>query len=317
MSEISIAILDDYQAVALDMVDWSALEGHARISVFTDHLADEAALIERLKPFDILCIMRERTPLPRAIIEHLPRLKMIASTGRRNASIDAAAASERDIEVMFTGYDSSPTIELTWGLILAASRNLVEETNSVRAGGWQLNVGEGLRGKTLGILGLGNIGSEMARIGRAFGMDIIAWSQNLTEEKAAAAGARLTTKEGLFQQADIVTIHLVLSERTRGLVGAQEFALMKPTARLINTSRGPIVQQTALIEALQAGRIAGAAIDVYDVEPLPPEHPFRSLQNLLATPHMGYVSREAYKTFYGDTVKNIKDWLERRQASLK
>jgi len=317
MSEISIAILDDYQAVALDMADWSALEGHARISVFTDHLADEAALIERLKPFDILCIMRERTPLPRAIIEHLPRLKMIASTGRRNASIDAAAASERGIEVMFTGYDSSPTIELTWGLILAASRNLVEEANSVRAGGWQLNVGEGLRGKTLGILGLGNIGSEMARIGGAFGMDIIAWSQNLTEEKAAAAGARLTTKEGLFQQADIVTIHLVLSERTRGLVGAQEFALMKPTARLINTSRGPIVQQTALIEALQAGRIAGAAIDVYDVEPLPPEHPFRSLQNVLATPHMGYVSREAYKTFYGDTVKNIKDWLERRQASLK
>lgn len=310
MSEINVAILDDYQTAALKMADWSSLQGRARMTVFSDHLAGAAELIERLKPFDILCVMRERTPLPRAIIEQLPRLKLIASTGRRNASIDLAAAAERGIEVLHTGYDSSATIELTWALILAASRHLIEESNSVRSGGWQLKVGDGLKGKTLGILGLGNIGSEMARIGRAFGMDVIAWSQNLTAEKAAAAGAELTSKEELFQRADIVTIHLVLSERTRGLIGAIELALMKTSARLINTSRGPIVQEPALIDALRTGQIAGAAIDVYDVEPLPLEHPFRSMQNVLATPHMGYVSREAYKTFYGDTVKNISAWLD-------
>jgi phosphoglycerate dehydrogenase-like enzyme len=314
MGEINVAILDDYQNAALKLADWALLETHANVTVFNDHLADQAELIAQLQPFDILCVMRERTPLPRTIIEQLPRLKLIASTGRRNASIDAAAAAERGIEVMHTGYDSSATIELTWALILASARHLVEESQSVRKGRWQHRLGDGLKGKTLGILGLGNIGSEMAHIARAFGMEVIAWSQNLTEDKATTAGARLISKDELFRQADIVTIHLVLSERTRHLVGAAELGLMKPSARLVNTSRGPIVNEAALIEALQTGRIAGAAIDVYDIEPLPADHPFRSLENVLATPHMGYVSREAYKTFYGDTVKNILSWLDQHQT---
>jgi phosphoglycerate dehydrogenase-like enzyme len=307
-----IAILDDYQNAALRMADWSSLEERAEMTVFNDHLADPRQVIERLHPFDIVCVMRERTPLPRSIIEELPNLKLIVSTGKRNASIDAAAAAERGIEINFTGYSSTPTIEFTWALILASARHVVAESNAVRADQWQHHIGEGLRGKTLGVLGLGNIGSEVARIGIAFGMDVIAWSQNLTAEKAKAVGAHLVSKEVLFKEADIVTIHLVLSHRTRGLVGASELALMKPSARLINTSRGPIVDEAVLIEALSEGKIAGAAIDVYDTEPLPANHPFRSLPNVLATPHIGYVSREAYETFYGDTVKNIRAWLSRQ-----
>jgi phosphoglycerate dehydrogenase-like enzyme len=310
MKKYQIAVLDDYQNAALETADWSVLRNQADIAVFQDHLTDSDAVIERLLPFDIVCVMRERTPLPRKVIERLPILKLIASTGSVNASIDVAAAGDHGIAVVYTGYRSDPTVEFTWALILACARHIVTESNSVRSGGWQQTVGADLRGKTLGVLGLGNVGSQVARIGSAFGMKLIAWSQNLTPEAAKAAGAILVSKDQLFERADIVTIHLVLSSRTRGLVGATELERMKPTAWLINASRGPIVEEQALISALRNKQIAGAAIDVFDTEPLPPDHPFRTLDNVLATPHIGYVSHGLYKTFYEDTVSNIRKWLD-------
>jgi phosphoglycerate dehydrogenase-like enzyme len=269
-------------------------------------------VIERLLPFDVICVMRERSPLPRNIIERLPNLKLIASTGAGNTSIDVAAAGDHGVAVVHTGYRSDPAIEFTWALILASTRHIVTESNSVRSGGWQQTVGADLRGKTLGVLGLGRIGSEIARIGRAFGMNLIAWSENMTPRAADAAGAILVSKNQLFEQADILTIHVVLSSRTRGLIGAAELARMKPTARLINTSRGPILEEQALISVLKNKQIAGAAIDVFDVEPLPPDHPFRALDNVLATPHIAYVSQDLYKTFYEDTVSSIGKWLDNR-----
>ena len=310
MKKCQIAVLDDYQNAALESADWSALRDRADITVFQDHLADPDAVIERLLPFDVVCVMRERTPLPRKVIERLPNLKLIASTGSANASIDLAAAGDHGITVVHTGFRSDPTVEFTWALILACARHIVTESNSLRSGGWQQTVGVDLRGKTLGVLGLGNVGSEVARIGSAFGMKLIAWSQNMTPEAAKAAGAILVSKDQLFERADILTIHLVLSSRTRGLVGATELERMKPTAWLINASRGPIVEERALITALQNKRLAGAAIDVFDIEPLPPSHPFRTLDNVLATPHIGYASQDLYKTFYDDTVSNIRKWLD-------
>jgi phosphoglycerate dehydrogenase-like enzyme len=312
---MNIAILDDYQGVALRLADWSSLPGRPRIDVFRDHLSDLEALVERLSPYDVVCVMRERTPLTRAIISRLPKLRLIASTAFANASIDLEAATERDIEVVHTGYSSTPTIEMTWALILGSVRNLAAENTSLRGGGWQRHVGADLKERTLGVLGLGRIGSEVAKIGRAFDMKPIAWSQNLTPERAAEAGATLVSKEELFRQADILTIHLVLSHRSRGLVGAPELALMKPTSRLVNTSRGPIVVEADLVAALRAGKIAGAAIDVFDREPLAADHPFRGLPNVLATPHIGYVSRDLYERFYRDTVDNIQRWLAARKAS--
>ena len=310
--QTKIAVLDDYQGVALKMADWSEVAARGQVDVFQDHLADAEAVAKRLYPFDIVCVMRERTPLDAALIERLPNLKLITSTGPRNASIDLKAAAARGIEVRHTGYFGSPTVELTWALILASARHIVAEAAAVRSGGWQHSIGDDLSGKTLGIMGLGNLGSKVARIGLEFGMQVIAWSQNLTAEKAAAAGAALVSKEELLRRSDIVSLHLVLSDRTRGLIGADELALMKQSARLVNTSRGPIVVETALIAALQAGRIAGAAIDVYDVEPLPANHPYRNIDNLLATPHIGYVSRGLYERFYRDTVSNILAWLDAR-----
>ena len=310
MKKYKIAVLDDYQNVALESADWSVLRNRADIAVFQDHLDDPDAVIERLLPFDVVCVMRERTPLPRNVIERLPNLKLIASTGPGNASIDVAAAGDHGIAVVHTGYRSDPTIELTWALILASARHIVTESNSVRSGGWQKTVGTDLRGKTLGVLGLGRIGSQVARVGSGFGMNLIAWSQNMTFEAAKAAGAILVSKDQLFEQADILTIHLVLSSRTRGLVGAAELERMKPTARLINASRGPIVDEQALISVLKNKQIAGAAIDAFDIEPLPPSHPFRTLDNVLATPHIGYVSHGLYKTFFEDTVSNIRKWLD-------
>ncbi len=305
-----IAVLDDYQNVALSLANWSVLDGRTMVTVFNDHLADPEAVVERLRPFDIVCVMRERTPMTRTIIERLPRLRLIASTATRNASIDLEAAEERGIQVVHTGYTSAPTIELTWALILGSARNLVAENTSLRGGGWQQSVGDDMAGRTLGVLGLGNVGGAVAQIGNAFGMKVIAWSQNLTAGRAAEVGATLVTKDELFQQADVLSIHLVLSGRTRGFVGAAELALMKPTARLVNTSRGPIVVEADLVAALKDKMIAGAAIDVFDQEPLPLEHPFRSLPNLLATPHIGYVSRGLYVRFYQDTVANIARWLD-------
>lgn len=309
-----IAIFDDYQNVALELADWSPVTERATVTVFNDHLSEAKDIVDRLRDFDAVCVMRERTPLTRDILERLPRLKLIASTGSRNASIDVDAAAARGIEVMHTNYDSSPTVELTWALILANARNLPTETASVRSGGWQRTVGDGIRGKVLSVLGLGNIGSQVARIAGAFGMDVIAWSENLAPEKAAAAGARLVSRKELFERADILTIHLVLSARTRGLVGSPELALMKRSARLVNTSRGPIVDENALVETLREGRLAGAAVDVYDIEPLPPEHPFRRLDNVIATPHIGYVSRDLYRVFYQDAVANIAGWLGKRAS---
>jgi phosphoglycerate dehydrogenase-like enzyme len=257
-------------------------------------------------------VMRERTPLSRAILERLPRLKLICSTGKRNASIDAAAAAERGIHVAHTSYISTPTVEHAWTLILAGARHIVAENASLRAGGWQTRIGDDMAERTLGIIGLGSVGSLVAKVGLAFGMKVVAWSQNLTAAAAEATGARLVSKDELLRQADVVSIHLVLSPRTKGLIGAAELALMKSSARLVNTSRGPIVDEAALIDALQGRRIAGAAVDVFDTEPLPPDHPYRSLDNLLATPHIGYVSRALYQRFYGDTVTNILGWLETR-----
>ena len=306
---IRIAVLDDYQNVSLEMADWSPLAGRAEITVFNDNLSNADEVVERLLPFDVVCVMRERTPLPRSVIERLPRLKLIASTGPRNAAIDVQAAGERGIVVAHTRYDARSTIEMTWALILASVRQIALENAHLRAGGWQLAMGDTLHGKTLGVLGLGNIGSEVARIGLAFGMNVIAWSQNLTKENAQSCGARLVSKEELFQSADILTVQLVLSQRTKGLVGAAELQAMKPSARIINTSRGPIVDEAALIEVLRERSIAGAALDVFDIEPLPADHPFRSLDNVLATPHIGYVARDLYRTFYGDTVENIRRWL--------
>src|ERR1700678_3315561 len=305
-----IAVLDDYQNVALSLANWSVLDGRAMVTVFNDHLADPEAVVERLRPFDIVCVRRERTPMTRTIMERLPRLRLIASTATRNASIDLEAAEERGIQVVHTGYTSAPTIELTWALILAGARHLVAENASLRGGGWQRFIGDDMAGQTLGVLGLGNIGSAVAQIGTLFGMNVIAWSQNLTAERAAAANVELVSKEELFKRADVVSVHVVLSDRTRGLVGAAELAIMKPTARLVNTSRGPIVVEADLIAALKAQKIAGAAIDVFDQEPLPLDHPFRTLGNVLATPHIGYVSRGLYTRFYQDTVENIRRWLD-------
>jgi phosphoglycerate dehydrogenase-like enzyme len=312
---INIAVLDDYQGVALRMTDWSPVTARAGVVVFRDHLTDVDAIAARLEPFDAVCAMRERTPFTRALIERLPRLRLIASTGMANASIDLDAARERGIAVVHTGYTSHGAIELTWALLLAAVRSIPAEVNSVRSGGWQVAVGGDLSGRTLGLLGLGRIGSAVARIARAFDMEVIAWSENLSAEKAAAAGARLVDKVALFREADIVSVHLVSSPRTRGIVGRAEFAHMKPTAWFVNTSRGPIADEAALIAALRAKRIAGAALDVFGTEPLPLDHPFRSLDNVVATPHVGFVTRQTYETFYRDTVANLVAWLDEQQRA--
>jgi phosphoglycerate dehydrogenase-like enzyme len=310
-----LAILDDYQNVALNMADWSVVMRHAEITVFSDHVVEQEAVVKRLEPFDVVCVMRERTPLSREIIERLPQLKLIASNGPFNFSIDMAAAKERGISVTHTGYRATPTIEMTWALILASSRHLIQDSHSIRAGGWQTTVGQELAGRVLGVLGLGNIGGQVARIALAFGMNVIAWSQNLHPSTAKAAGAVWVTKEELFRQADILTIHLILSDRTRGLVGAADLALMKPTARLVNTSRGPIVEEEALLKTLHAGSIAGAALDVFDIEPLPAAHAFRRLNNVLATPHLGFVAEDLYRTFYGEAAAAIASWLDEQQPS--
>jgi phosphoglycerate dehydrogenase-like enzyme len=306
---VQIAVLDDYQGVALQSADWSPLTDKAEITVFRDHLSNPTAVVERLKPFEVVCAMRERTPLTREILEQLPDLKLIASTGFRNASIDLLAASERGITVCNTGYSAHGAIEMTWALILAMLRNIPAEFASVQSGNWQTSIGGDLAGRTIGLVGLGNIGSSMARIAQAFGMNIIAWSQNLTRESAEKQGALLVSKEELFRTADIVTVHLVLSPRTKGIVGAAELGIMKPTAYFINTSRGPLVDESALINALENKALAGAALDVYEIEPLPASHPYRVLDRLLVTPHIGFVTEETYKIFYRDTVENIIAWL--------
>jgi phosphoglycerate dehydrogenase-like enzyme len=305
-----IAVLDDYQNVALKFADWDPVRRRAKVTVFNDNLTDTDALVTRLEPFDAICVIRERTPLPRSVLERLPNLRFIASTGARNASIDLGAARELGIAVSRTGANGTGAPELTWALILAAARHIPAETASLRGGGWQTSVGCDLSGSTLGIIGLGRIGSQIAKVGIAFGMNVVAWSQNLTDEAARAAGVRRVDKEELLRTADWVTLHLVLSERSRGIIGRRELALMKPSAWLVNTSRGPLVDEAALIDALAQGIIVGAAIDVFDTEPLPFGNQLASLPNVVATPHIGFVTENSYRVFYRDTVENILAWLD-------
>jgi phosphoglycerate dehydrogenase-like enzyme len=301
-----VAVLDDYQGVALSYGDWGDLD----VEVFTDHLPGDDEVVARLGPFDVVVAMRERTPFTRARLERLENLKLLVTTGMRNASIDLEAARDRGVTVCGTGSLGPPTAELAWGLILALTRHIPAEDARMRAGGWQHTIGPELAGRTLGLVGLGRLGARMARIARAFEMETIAWSQNLTAERAAEAGAEAVAKDELFRRADIVSIHLVLSDRSRGLVGADELALMKPTAYLVNTSRGPIVDEAALLDALHSGRIAGAGIDVYYTEPLPAQHPLRFAPNTVLTPHIGYVTTGTYEVFYREAVEDIAAWRD-------
>ncbi|WP_428330597.1 D-2-hydroxyacid dehydrogenase family protein [Mucilaginibacter sp.] len=310
-NQIKVAVLDDYQGVALTMADWSAIQDRIDLTIFNDHLADEAAIVKRLLPFQVVCVMRERTPLTKQIISQLPNLQLVVSTGMRNASIDVKALEEFNITLKPTGYLWSGAPEFTWALLMAAARNIPIENANIKSGGWQTTIATDLKGKTIGIIGLGNIGKKIAEYARVFEMNVIAWSENLTEEKAEEGGAKLVSKQTLLKEADFVTIHLVLSDRSRGIIKQQDLELMKPTAYLINTSRGPLVDEAGLIAVLQQNKIKGAAIDVYDVEPMAADHPFRKLDNLLATPHIGYVTENTYKLFYGDTVKAIGEWLDK------
>ena len=304
-----VAILDDYQDVALSLADWKSLGSDVSVEAFHERLASEDALVQELADFDAIVAMRERTHFPRSVLERLPKLKLLVTTGMRNVAIDAKAAAELGIVVSGTGMLTPPTAELTWGLILALARHIPQEAQQMRRGGWQTTIGVGLSGKVLGVLGLGKLGSEVARVGRAFQMEVIAWSQNLTAEHASSLGAKRVEKEELFQSADFVSVHLILSKRTRGLFTARELAQMKPGAYLINTSRGPIVEERVLIDVLTNHKIAGAALDVYDEEPLPDEHPLRKLDNVVLTPHLGYVTVENYRQAYGDAVEDIRAFL--------
>lgn len=307
-----VAVLDDYQNVALPSADWQSVHPAAEVEVFNDHVSDQEELGQRLLGFDCVVLMRERTAFPGTLIERLPDLRLIVTTGMRNASIDIEAATARGVQVCGTETLGHPTAELTWGLIIALFRQIPQEDAALRQGRWQTTLGRGLRGSTLGILGLGRQGAQVAAVGKAFGMEVIAWSQNLTNERAAEHGVVRATKDELFRRADVVTIHLVLSSRTEGLVGAPELALMKPTACLVNTSRGPIVDQEALIGAVQARRIAGAALDVFDREPLPQDSPLRKLDNTILTPHLGYVIIEGYRLAYGQAVEAINGFVNGR-----
>ncbi len=309
MKKFSIAVLDDFQNVVRRLADWDRLPAELSLSVFNDHLEGEA-LVRRLTPFDILVVTRERTPLPRALIERLPHLKLVVTAGMRNLGIDFAACRERGVLVCGTDSGSTPTAELAWGLILALARRIPTEDRALREGKWQTPlIGFGLRDKVLGILGLGRLGREMARVGQAFGMKTIAWSQNLTPERAAESGCTRVEKAELFGESDVLTVHLLMSDRSRGIVGRSEFGLMKPSALFINTARAAIIDEAALIEALVAGRIAGAGLDVYNREPLPPDAPILGAPNTVLTPHLGYAVRESYEIYYPQALEDIEAWL--------
>jgi len=308
---VRAAILDDYQNVAMQFADWSPIAKDVEIKVFNKPFADQGEAIRALQGFAVIVGMRERTPFPRKVIEALPDLKLLITTGARNNSFDVKACAERGITVSGTGAAGSPTTGIAFGLMLELTRRIGFENARLKAGApWQVTVGRDLDGLTLGILGLGKLGQRSAAVGKAFGMKIIAWSQNLTAEKAKAGGAELVSKDDLFRNADFVTIHNVLSERSRGLVGAKELGLMKKSSYLINTSRAPIVDEKALIAVLQAKSIAGAGLDVFDVEPLPLDHPFRKMDNVVITPHLGYVSEQNYRKYFPDIVEDIRTWLD-------
>ncbi|UXY27644.1 D-2-hydroxyacid dehydrogenase family protein [Streptomyces sp. HUAS TT20] len=305
------AVLDDFQGVAIGSADWSVLEGEVEVVSLREHIVDEDGLAAQLSDFDIVVTLRERVPFPGSLITRLPRLRLLVASGMRNSVIDYAAAEAHGVTVCGTTSSSTPPVELTWALLLGLARGIVEESNSLRSGGpWQSTVGADLHGRRLGLLGLGKIGSKVAQVGLAFGMRVSAWSQNLTEERADEVGVDLAPSlEDLLATSDFVSVHLALGDRTRGLLGPAELALLKPTAYLVNTSRSAIVDQDALLAALNSGRIAGAAVDVFDIEPLPADHPMRTAPRLLATPHLGYVSRDNYAAYYGQAVENIRAYL--------
>ncbi|HTI67928.1 MAG TPA: D-2-hydroxyacid dehydrogenase family protein [Caulobacteraceae bacterium] len=315
---LKVAVLDDYQRVALSFADWSRVQAAGSVTVFDRNLGSVEEAAAALADFDVICLIRERMPVPAALIERLPKLKLIVVTGAHNRTLDLAAAAARGIVVSHTRNAGTqhPTAELTWALILGAARSIGVETRNMREGGWQTTVGATLHGRTLGVLGLGRLGKVVADLGRAFGMEVMAWSPNLTAERAREAGVRLATKAELFAGSDVLTLHMVLSERTRGLVGAADLALMRPDAILVNTSRGPLIDEAALLEALAARRIGVAALDVYDQEPLRADHPFRTLPNVLATPHLGYVTRETYEVFFPGVVEDIEAFLAGRPINL-
>ncbi|WP_085604032.1 MULTISPECIES: D-2-hydroxyacid dehydrogenase family protein [unclassified Pseudomonas] len=305
---VQIAVIDDWQDVARDVVDWSVLGSIGEVTFVHEYPADNATLAERLGRFEVICVMRERTRFDEDLLKRLPNLKLLVTGGMRNAALDMPAAARLGIKVCGTDSYKHAAPELTWALIMAATRNLLNEANALRAGQWQQGLGGDLHGKTLGILGLGSIGQRVAQFGQVFGMRVIAWSENLTAERAEQAGVTYVSKQQLFEQADVLSVHLVLSDRSRGLVDAQALEWMKPTALLVNTARGPIVDEAALIKALQKQRLGGAALDVFDQEPLPALHPFRTLDNVLATPHVGYVSRQNYELFFSQMIEDIQAW---------
>ncbi|MGW4978855.1 D-2-hydroxyacid dehydrogenase family protein [Streptomyces mirabilis] len=306
------AVLDDFQNVASTTADWSTLSDRVEVVSFAEHFATEDELASALADFDFVVTLRERVPFPDSLLNRLPRLKLLIASGMRNSVIDYAAAKAGGVTVCGTQSSSTPPVELTWALLLGLARGIVQENNALRDGGpWQSTVGADLHGRTLGLLGLGKIGSQVARIGLAFGMEVTAWSQHLTKERADEVGVELApSKEELLASSDFISVHLALSDRTRGLLGAAELALLKPTTYLINTSRAAIVDQDALLAALHEGRIAGAGVDVFDVEPLPGNHPMRTAPRLLATPHLGYVSRANYARYYGQAVEDIQAYLD-------
>jgi phosphoglycerate dehydrogenase-like enzyme len=303
-SSVKIAVLDDWQSVASDVVDWSALDAIGEVSFLHEFPADTATMVARLKDFEVICVMRERTLFDEALLSQLPKLKLLVTGGMRNAALDLAAAKRLGIQVAGTESYKFAAPEL----IMGVTRNLVDEANSFRAGNWQIGIGSDLYGKTLGIVGLGSIGQKIAKYGQAFDMKVIAWSENLTAERAAEHGVTYVSKAELFEQSDVISVNLVLCDRSRGLVDAQSLNRMKPTAYLVNTARGPIVDEDALVELLKQKKIAGAALDVYGQEPLPVDHPFRSLPNLLATPHVGYVTENNYRMFFSQMIEDIQAW---------
>lgn len=305
-----VAILDDYLGIALESADWSRVQASAAVDVYRDNLKDQQALAERLEPYDVLVVMRERTPFPRGLLERLPKLKLLVTTSSRNRSIDLAACADRGVVACHTEGGHTPTAELTWALILALAKRIPEEDRATRDGHWGVRPGLGLAGRTLGVVGLGKLGSAVARIGRVFDMRVIAWSQNLTDTRAREAGVERVDKDRLLRESDFVTLHLVLSDRTRGLIAAADIARMKPTAYLINTSRGPLVDEDALVEAVNKGVIAGAGLDVFGIEPLPTDHPLRTLPNSVVTPHVGGFVQENYRLWYGGAVEDILAWLD-------
>ena len=305
-----VTVLDDYQRVALSSADWSSVRERYTVDVVDTHLADENEVIARLRDSEVVVAMRERTPFPAHVLAALPALRLLVTTGTKNAAIDVAAARDRGIVVCGTTGTGNAMPEITIGMMIALMRNFAVEDAAMRAGGWQRTVGVGLAGRTLGVVGLGRLGAPVAELAKAFAMTVVAWSPNLTQERADEHGVRSVDKATLFAESDVVTVHMPLSERSRGLIGTAEFALMKPGAYLINTSRGPIVDEAALVSALSERRIAGAALDVYDVEPLPPDHPLRGLRNTLLLPHIGYVTTDNYTEWYAQVVEDILAWAD-------